>query len=182
MAEEQATEGAAAAPAKSGGGLVKMLGLGLGLIVVMVVGQIGTMIVAKSLLPNLIYPEWMMALAPVPEEKEPVAQPPAPPVYTKIDPSLVVSYQTDSSVRFLQITLEAMARDEASIAAFELHAPRIRNDLLMLFASESLDELATREGKEKVRKKALEEVRSILAQESSSAKIEDLYFTSFVVQ
>ena len=182
MADEKEQDDSGAT-AKSGGGVVKTLGLGVGLIVVVAVSQIGTMIVAKSMLPELIYPEWMMALAPVPEEVEEVTHaPPAPPVYTRVNPSLVVSYQTDSSVRFLQVTLEAMARDQASIEAFELHSPRIRNDLLMMFASETLEELSTREGKERARKMALDQVRKILAEESSTAKIEDLYFTSFVLQ
>jgi flagellar FliL protein len=169
--------------AKSGG-MIKMLGIGVGLIVVMIGGQIGTLILAKSVLPNLIYPDWMMALAPVEVVAETVAPdvPPPPPLYTRIDPTIVVSFQSGSQVRFLQVTLEAMARDQASIEAFELHSPKIRNNLLMLLGSQSLEDMATREGKERVRQLALEEVRNALAEDAKSAKIEDLYFTSFVVQ
>ena len=88
-----------------------------------------------------------------------------------IDPSFVVSYQTDSSVRFLQIQIEAMARDEESIEAFEMHSPRIRNDLLLLFASESLDELSTREGKERVRQKAFEQINEILGLDNQTTSL-----------
>jgi flagellar protein FliL len=181
MAEDQATGDTA--PTKSGGGLGKTLGLGVVLIVAVIAGQLGTIIVAKNLLPNLMYPDWMLAMAPEPEVEETPPAPPAPPLYTRINPSLVVSFQSGSSVRFLQVTLEAMARDQAAVEAFELHSPRIRNDLLLLFASKSLDGLATREGQEMVRKEALEAVKAIIAKESPGGpNIEDLYFTSFVVQ
>jgi len=166
---------------RSGGGLIKMLIFGLVGIVVVVGANLGTLIVAKSMLPDLVYPEWMMALKPAPEELEEMpAQ--GPPVYTKMNPSIVVSYQTGDKVRFLQITLEAMARSEASIEAFELHAPRIRNNLLMLFASESLEFMSTTEGKEAMRQRSLEEVNAILGEESPPTRIEDIYFTAFVVQ
>lgn len=169
------------AEAKSGGGLIRMLIFGVVGIVVIVGAQLGTLIMARSMMPDLIYPEWMMALAPQPEELEEMPSE-GPPVYTKMDPSIVVSYQNGDKVRFLQVTLEAMARDEESIAAFELHAPRIRNNLLMLFANESLDTLGTIEGKEDIRRRSLEEVNDILGEESPTAKIEDVYFTAFVVQ
>ena len=184
MAEEDnETETETETEAKSGGGMIKMLVFALVGMGVMIGGQIGTLIIAKSMMPDLIYPEWMMALAPEPEPEEeeevPVA---APPIYSKLNPSVVVSYQNGESVRFLQVTLEAMARDEASIDSFQLHSPHIRNNLLLLFASESLEELSTIEGKEKMRQASLEEVNTILQREDPGAKIEDVYFTAFVVQ
>jgi len=184
MADEEKSETSdeAAAQPKSGG-LVKMLGMGVGLLVLIVGAQFATLILAKTMMPQLIFPEWLMALAPVEVVEEEVStEPPPPPLYTRIDPTIVVSFQNGSQVRFLQVTLEAMARDQESIEAFELHAPKIRNNLLMLFGSQNLDDMATREGKEHVRQLALKEVRDALAQDAKSAKIEDLYFTSFVVQ
>lgn len=186
MAEENATDGEVTAAVKTGGGLGKALGIGLALIVAIIAGQLGTIIVAKSFLPSLIYPDWMLAMAPPPPvrevEPEPEPEPTGPPLYTRINPSLVVSYPSGSTVRFLQVTLEAMARDQAAVEAFELHSPRVRNDLLLLFAGKSLDELATRDGQEKVRKEALKAVQDIIAKESPGPNIEDLYFTSYVVQ
>lgn len=166
---------------KSGGGLVKMLIFGVVGLVVMMGAQLGTLIVAKSMMPDLIYPEWMMALAPEPEEVEAIPAD-APPIYTKLNPPVVVSYQSGDSVRFLQVTMEAMARTEESIDAFNLHSPHIRNNLLLMFASESLDHLSTVEGKELMREASLEEVNEILKSEDPTTMIEDLYFTAFVVQ
>ena len=180
--EKKDGEGEGEAEAKKGGGIVKMAIMGIVLMVVIVGSNVGTLIMAKSMMPDLIYPEWMMALQPIPEDEEELVDLTAPPVYTRMNPQIVVSYQDGSSVRFLQVTLEAMARDEESILAFELHIPRIRNDLLIAFASENLDYLSTTEGKEAMRATALTKVQEILSDEDPTAKIEQVYFTSFVVQ
>lgn len=179
MAEEE-TESEAEGKS-GGGGLIKMLMFAVVGMIVMIGGQLGTLIMAKSMMPDLIYPEWMMALAPQPEEMEEIP-PDSPPIYTKLNPPVVVSYQTADSVRFLQITMEAMARTEESIDAFNLHSPHIRNNLLLMFASESLDHLSTVEGKEAMRQASLDEVNEILKAEDPATMIEDLYFTAFVVQ
>jgi flagellar FliL protein len=134
------------------------------------------------MMPDLMYPDWMMAMAPEPAPEEEEIVPDAPPIYTKMNPPVVVSYQSGDSVRFLQVTLEAMARSEESIDAFQLHSPHIRNNLLLMFAKESLEKLSTIEGKESIRRDSLQEVNEILQAESPGTKIEDLYFTAFVVQ
>jgi len=56
------------------------------------------------------------------------------------------------------------------------------NNLLMLMGGRTLADLTSTEGKEKLRQEALTEVQRILQDFDDSNEIEDLYFTSFVVQ
>jgi flagellar FliL protein len=59
----------------------------------------------------------------------------------------------------------------------------VKNDLLLLFGGQKYEELATREGKEKLRADALEAVRGIVGKAGGkAATVEALYFTSFVMQ
>ena len=51
-----------------------------------------------------------------------------------------------------------------------------------MFASESLEDLSTIEGKERMRQASLDEVNTILQKETPGTRIEDVYFTAFVVQ
>jgi flagellar FliL protein len=61
--------------------------------------------------------------------------------------------------------------------------PVIRNNLLMMFGGQTLATLTNRDEKEKLRAAALAEVQRILAANAVGAPgVEDLYFTSFVVQ
>src|SRR5690606_40414491 len=53
--------------------------------------------------------------------------------------------------RFVQLTLQAMARNEKAIAAVKTHSPAIRNEFLFLLSKYDVEDLATFEGKEKLR-------------------------------
>lgn len=107
----------------------------------------------------------------------------AEPIYVALDPPFVVNFHASGQVRFLQIAAQAMSRDAATIELLKRHDPVVRNALLLLFAGRSYESLATREGKEALRRSALEELRKVVAAHGGDgAALEDLYFTSFVMQ
>lgn len=107
----------------------------------------------------------------------------AEPLYVALDPPFVVNFDAGGQVRFLQIAAQAMSRDAATIDLLKRHDPMIRNALLLLFAGRSYESLATREGKEALRRSALEELRKVVAAHGGdAAMLEDVYFTSFVMQ
>jgi flagellar FliL protein len=92
-----------------------------------------------------------------------------------------VNFEEGSAVRFLQITMELMAHDKAAIDGATKNVPLLRNNLLLLMSNRDYTTLMSREGKEKLRQEALVEVNKILKKEGSPA-VDDLLFTSFVVQ
>jgi flagellar FliL protein len=75
-----------------------------------------------------------------------------------------------------------MARDEQVVEQVKTHMPVVRNNLLMMLGGETLTTLTSRDGKEALRTRALAEVQRILTENTGKPGIEDLYFTSFVVQ
>jgi len=115
-------------------------------------------------------------------EEKPSGKPPAPAIYLKMDPQMVVNFDATSEVKFLALDIEFMARDQAVIDDVTRNMPKIRNNILMLISNRDYKTLMTREGKDKLRLEALEEAKKVLKQETGSAKLEDLFFTSFVVQ
>jgi flagellar FliL protein len=110
-------------------------------------------------------------------------EPLAPPLYVALDPPFVVNFEGDQLVRFLQITVQVMTRDPATVEILKANDPVVRNDLLMLFANQKYEVVAQRAGKEKLRSDALAAVRHVV--QSAGGKpdhIEQVYFTSFVMQ
>ena len=105
-----------------------------------------------------------------------------PAQYFSFDPPLVVNFDDSQAVRFLQLQIDVMARDEKVIESVKQNSPAIRNNLLMLMNNRDYKSLMTREGKEGLRQECLKEVQRILQKETGSPGIEDLYFSSFVVQ
>jgi flagellar FliL protein len=102
-------------------------------------------------------------------------------VYYAIDPPLVVNFEDGSVVRFLQITMEVMAHDQKVIESVQKNIPVIRNNLLLLMSNRNYQSMMSREGKEKLRQEALTEIRAVQKKEGSP-DVDDLLFTSFVVQ
>ena len=103
-------------------------------------------------------------------------------VYLPIDPAFVVNFASQGKARFLQITVEVMTRDETVPDKVKLHMPVIRNNLMLLFSTQTYDTASTLEGKESLREEALEVVQQILEEETGDQGIEAIYFTSFVMQ
>jgi flagellar basal body-associated protein FliL len=185
MATEETQEAPAAetAPAaKASSGLIKALGLGVGLFMMMLITQLASPILGCKLLnsmtPNCPAPE--VVVSEDGKAKEKINK--EPPQYLAFDPPLVASLEDKGAIRFLQVTVELMARDEKIITNVETHMPVIRNNLLMLLGGQTVSSLTNREDKEKLRKQALAEVQKIMKANTGEAGVEDLYFTSFVVQ
>lgn len=106
-----------------------------------------------------------------------------PTLYVKFDPPFVVNFEAKGMMRFLQVSIEVMTRDPATAELVKLHDARLRNDLLMLLGNQSYETISTREGKERLRAEALAVVAKVIAAEGGKApKVEQLYFTSFVMQ
>ena len=106
----------------------------------------------------------------------------APPIYHPMEPPFVVNFTAASDVRFMQVTLQVSARDQAVIDRVKEHTPAIRNGLVLLFSGQDPAALNTREGKETLLKQCLDEVNRVLKEQTGSAGVENVYFTSFVMQ
>ncbi len=184
MATEEAEVAQATQEAGKGGGIGKTIGLAAGLFVLVVAAQFVTGIVGCKLLPGLmpgcVVQDAASDKAGAADKTK--AKPKLPPIYHAFDPPLVVSFQEQGSMRFLQATVEVMARDEDSIKAVQTHMPVIRNNLLNILSGHGFADLVSRDGKEAMRKDCLAEVQRILKDNTGKTGVEDLYFTSFVVQ
>lgn len=169
------------AVAAKSGGLLKAVGTTVGLFVMLLVTQLAAPILGCKLLnsvtPNCPAPEVAKG-----EDGKPAEEPKGPPLYLPMDPPLVVSLNDNGAIRFLQVTVELMARDEHVIADLKTHTPVIRNNLLMMLGGQDIASLTSREQKEKLRGAALAEVQKIMKANTGEPGVEDLYFTSFVVQ
>ena len=115
-------------------------------------------------------------------EAEAVEEVAAPAEYLPLEPPMVVNFERSTAVRFLQVSMEVMARDKQVIDEVRLHMPVIRNNLNLILAQQDPAVIRTREGKEQLRAELLAEIQNILAAQGASGTVEDIYFTSFVMQ
>jgi len=115
--------------------------------------------------------------------QEKVKEPLAPPLFAALDPPFVVNFEGDQLVRFLQVTVQVMTRDPATVEMLKANDPVVRNDLLLLLANQKYEVVATRAGKEQLRADALTTIRQVItAGGGKGDHVEQVYFTSFVMQ
>jgi len=117
------------------------------------------------------------------DKKGKAAEPKLPAIYVEFQPPFVVNFDAKGVMRFLQVSMQVMTRDHETSELIKLHDPKIRNNMLLLLGSQTLDTISTMEAKEELRKKALETIAKIVDDEGGEGKkVEDLFFTSFVMQ
>jgi flagellar FliL protein len=117
------------------------------------------------------------------DKKGKAVEPKAPAIYVEFQPPFVVNFDAKGVMRFLQVSMQVMTRDHETSELVKLHEPKIRNNMLLLLGSQTLDTISTLEAKEELRKKALETIVKIVDEEGGEGKkVEDLFFTSFVMQ
>ncbi|MEM1174605.1 MAG: flagellar basal body-associated FliL family protein [Pseudomonadota bacterium] len=106
-----------------------------------------------------------------------------PVFYSAIAPPLVVNFKDrigDDHV--MQVSLEMMARDQATINEVREHAPLIRSNLILLYSSYIYEDIATRDGKQMMLDDGLAEIRRLMEMRIGKPAIEELYFTGLVIQ
>lgn len=184
MADEKGDEAQAAQPKKSGG-IVGMLVNGIGIFVLCFGAVVVGGIVNQKLHPPQEFEvgeDGKLTLkkheAAEGEHGEAAKQT----LYLALDPPLIVNFPDTDAVRFLQVTITVMAREQPALDAVTKFNPVIRNNLITLMSGRDSQSMMTREGKEKLRQESLKEVQAILKKETGKPGIEDLLFTSFVVQ
>jgi len=102
--------------------------------------------------------------------------------YFSLDPPFVVNFTGKSRARFLQVSIEGLTRDGKVKENITKHFPQVRNNLVLLLSSKTYDELITQEGKAALRKQVLKEIQKVLEAETGKEGVEDVFFTSFVMQ
>ncbi len=114
------------------------------------------------------------------EEEKTQPEEPKKALYFALKPSLVANITGGG--RYVRADIQIMTSDEAQLENIKLHAPALRHELLLLLSEQKGKALKTPEGKEAFRKKALEAVQAVIEEQTGTASIDNLFFTSFFVQ
>lgn len=104
------------------------------------------------------------------------------PIYYSLPEAVLVSFNVRGQQRYLQAELTLMTRDPLMATALAEHNALLQSNLMMLFSGQDYIELQTSEGKELLRQLALAEVQRLMEQETGSPGVEQILFTSFVMQ
>jgi flagellar FliL protein len=116
-------------------------------------------------------------------DKEGEKEAPKKALYLAIADKFVVNVQDGAKMRFMQVKVQVMTREEKVSAAIEGNLPAFSHAMIMLLSNQNADTMRSPQGREQVRMQALGELQQVLSEVAGiSAGLEAVYFTDFVIQ
>jgi flagellar FliL protein len=103
-------------------------------------------------------------------------------IYVPFKPAFVVNYGGPGRLKYIKTEISVRVQDSKTASAVQRHMPYLRNNIVMLLSAQTEEAVSSQEGKEVLRKAALEKVRELIHAEEKLDGIIDLYFTAFLVQ
>ena len=103
-----------------------------------------------------------------------------PPIFEKVEP-FVVNLSGGPTAPMLQLEMQAELVDEHAKTNFKAYMPKIRSAVILLLSSKSEEEVASAEGKVKLRA----QIKRIMNESMDAAEeepVESVLFTSFIIQ
>lgn len=163
---EAAKEPAAEKPK---GGKGKLIAIIAGAIVLLAGGGIGT---------------WLLLGKKPAEASEAKAAPKKTPVFVELDTFTVnlKRAETDEADRYMQLKLVAEMRDVPTGEVFKTMMPAVRSEIILLLGSKRADDIATREGKEKLASEIVVAANKPLERTAAEKGVEGVNFTHIIVQ
>lgn len=115
------------------------------------------------------------------EQVEKKAEPRKIPVFVDLDTFTVNLRDTDND-RFIQVKLVAELKDAPTGEVLKTMMPSVRNEILLLLASKSSEDLSTREGKETLSKEIVVAANKPLVGTPAEKAVEAVNFTHLIIQ
>jgi len=111
-----------------------------------------------------------------------VAAPVDPVAYVNIPQPFLFNVTGDKKDRLVQIKVQLMVRGTENENLARYHSPLIESSLLSTFASATVDQLRTANGRVELREKATDDIKASLNRAVGKPVIERVLFTDFVMQ
>ncbi len=104
------------------------------------------------------------------------------PQFYQVRPSIVITLPSSGRTRYVSLDIDLMTHSKSSLKKIEAYAPLIKNNLIDLLSKQTFDEMITEEGKNNIRKQALTTLQALMTEQAGDPTIEQVLFTSFIVQ
>jgi flagellar FliL protein len=106
----------------------------------------------------------------------------SPVVYVSLPQPFVFNVSGDKRDRMVQIKVQLMVRGSKNEGLARYHSPLIESSLISTFASATVEQLRTPNGRIKLRDRATEDIKTALTKAVGEPVIERVLFTDFVMQ
>ncbi|WP_221793453.1 flagellar basal body-associated FliL family protein [Oceanobacter mangrovi] len=102
--------------------------------------------------------------------------------YIYFEPAFVINFGSEGRMRYLRTEIALLVGSADAAAKVSQHKPSLRNALVFMLSAQEPETVNTSQGREMIRKQALEAVRQTMVRLEGMAYVDDLFFNTFVVQ
>ena len=103
------------------------------------------------------------------------------PTYVELKP-FTVNLGPEDTVGFLQVQINVLTYFDDVAEELDKNKPLIRNNLTLLFGQQKSEDLRSPEGKVKLQNEVKDSIQQVINKYGSGGEIENVFFTTFVMQ
>ena len=92
--------------------------------------------------------------------------------------TMIVNLADHGGKRYLRVTMALELSDPEAVTAIENHLPQVRDAILMILPTKTYDDISTTDGKIALRNEIMAKINQMM----TKGKVNNIYFTEFVVQ
>ncbi|NMM41181.1 flagellar basal body-associated protein FliL [Pseudoalteromonas arctica] len=102
--------------------------------------------------------------------------------YFGFEPDIITNYigQSNKKLGYVRITVDLMLSDMSNIAIVEHHTPLLRDALVEILSKEPEEKIKSLTGREEIRKRCAEKLKTLLKQETGQEIIREVLFTKYL--
>lgn len=115
------------------------------------------------------------------EASHPKVEAPKPPTFIVMEP-FTVNLQNDGVEQFLQVAFTLQVANNEQVDLIKLYMPQVRSRILLLLSSKHASDINTAEGKKKLGAEIIASVKQPFSPGGKPQEVDDVFFTSFVIQ
>lgn len=105
------------------------------------------------------------------------------PGYVSLGKPMVLNLATDGRrLAFLQIQADVLVKDDEAKEVVEANIPAIRHKLIVMLSEQNATDMKTPAKREEIRKQVTDAVRDMIEEMTNNNDIDEVLFSSFLVQ
>lgn len=102
--------------------------------------------------------------------------------YFDLSTPFVVNLAEKDSLHFLQVNAQLKVSREDVKAELNKHIPAIQHTVMMVLSEQTINDIKSVAGKQKLRETTLKEIQALLQAQIGDPAVDEIYFTGFIIQ
>lgn len=105
------------------------------------------------------------------------------PSYVSLGKPMVLNLESKKKrIRFLQVSVDILVEDDDAKEAVTVHVPALRHKVIVLLSEQNVLDMKSPSKRNDIRKLITEQVQGLMDELSGNDDIEDVLFSSFLIQ